>query len=246
VSNLTYMPDFCYSTIGIRGLFCCGRAYVRLQLVYLSCLRISPPIHRTHPLAIRYPPSAIQSPSSFAFHEQPEDPDERFFSTSTPRRARYSRTHRRLKSSTEPGPSSSIFTPTNAKGDEYENEITLNSDPDLDPDADLNEYLESDSDVDSLSSISDSSIIDLPAPLSPSRIRPPTSISMPRALNIAALDRSPIVGPLIRRSRSARYLVGSLGGRSLGLEDNAIRRGRTVSAVPGTNDNYGTFGDDSV
>jgi hypothetical protein len=106
------------------------------------------------------------------------------------------------------------------------------------------------SDYDSFSSISDSSIIDLPPPLSPNRIIPPTSLSIPRALNLAALDNSPVLGPLVRRSRSARFLARSFGAASHDLEsaagDPALAegRGRTVSAAVSArrDDHYGTFG----
>jgi hypothetical protein len=102
-------------------------------------------------------------------------------------------------------------------------------------------------DDDSFSSISESSIIDLPPPLSPSRIKPPISLSIPRALNLVALEETPVLGPLVRRSRSARFLVGSLGRRNRDEFEVSgdTERGRAVSAAaaagPSTGDGYGTF-----
>ena len=80
---------------------------------------------------------------------------------------------------------------------------------------------------DSASSISASSIIDLPPELSPSRIVPPKSLSMNGGLNLAALDNTSVIGPLVRRTRSARFLGRRFSGREAG---------RTVQ------DGYGTFG----
>ncbi|KAL7421577.1 hypothetical protein Q5752_003346 [Cryptotrichosporon argae] len=62
---------------------------------------------------------------------------------------------------------------------------------------------ESSDDIDSRSesSFSESSIIDMPLPSRPSRIIPPASLSM-NALPI--LEEAPVLGPLIRRSRSMR------------------------------------------
>jgi hypothetical protein len=65
------------------------------------------------------------------------------------------------------------------------------------------------------SSISESSIIDLPPPLSPSRIVPPTSISVNRGLDIlAGIEQSPVIGAVVRRTRSARFSSRSWGSRN--------------------------------
>jgi hypothetical protein len=78
------------------------------------------------------------------------------------------------------------------------------------------------------SSISESSIIDLPPPLSPSRIVPPTSLSVNRGLDIlAGIEQSPVIGAVVRRTRSARFLGRSWGSRD---EDDEGQEG------------YGTFG----
>lgn len=85
---------------------------------------------------------------------------------------------------------------------------------------------------DSVSSISESSIIDLPPPLEPSRLLPP-SVSLNTGLSLAALDESPVIGPLVRRTRSARF--SSI--RNLGrVGSTNLDSGREVS------DGYGTFG----
>lgn len=62
-------------------------------------------------------------------------------------------------------------------------------------------------DDDDASSVSSSSIIDLPPPLSPAALSVP---ALPASLSISsrlgAIDRSPVIGPLVRRTRSARFL----------------------------------------
>jgi hypothetical protein len=89
--------------------------------------------------------------------------------------------------------------------DEYEEYGEGQSGEDeLDHDVDL-EYGDDFSDT---SSISESSIIDLPPPLSPSRIVPPVNLSVNRGLDI--LDQTPVFGAVVRRTRSARFLGRSL------------------------------------
>lgn len=111
--------------------------------------------------------------------------------------------------------------------DEYEDGT------DTDPDVEANSGLlgEEDGFSDS-SSISESSIIDLPLPRSPNRIAPPTSVSVNRGLNVlAAIEDLPIaetVGAVVRRTRSARFL----GGRSWG----------SAHGEEGRIGGYGTFG----
>jgi len=85
-----------------------------------------------------------------------------------------------------------------------------------------------DEDFSDTSSISESSIIDLPPPLSPSRIVPPPSLSVNRGLDIlAGIEQSPVIGAVVRRTRSARFLARSWGSRN---EDEENQEG------------YGTFG----
>lgn len=80
-------------------------------------------------------------------------------------------------------------------------------------------------DCDSASSISESSIIDLPPPLEPHRIIPP-SISM-RSNLAHALDNSPLLGPIVRRSRSMQLLARSFGSVMQGeAAEDAMRRMR--------------------
>jgi hypothetical protein len=103
--------------------------------------------------------------------------------------------------------------------DEYEEYGEGQSGEDeLDHDVDL-EYGDDFSDT---SSISESSIIDLPPPLSPSRIVPPVNLSVNRGLDI--LDQTPVFGAVVRRTRSARFL------------------GRSLSRNEEDRDGYGTFG----
>ncbi|WWC89328.1 uncharacterized protein L201_004249 [Kwoniella dendrophila CBS 6074] len=65
-------------------------------------------------------------------------------------------------------------------------------------------------DPETSSSISSSSIIDLPKSLSPSLI-PISKLTLPRSTSLnlhlnVQLDNSPILGPIVRRTRSARFL----------------------------------------
>jgi hypothetical protein len=88
----------------------------------------------------------------------------------------------------------------------------------------------------SISTISDSSIIDLPPPLEPNRLIPP-SVSLNTGLSLAALDQSPVIGPLVRRTRSARFMnIGGLGRGPTGEAGEAGEREREAS------NGYGTFG----
>lgn len=89
-----------------------------------------------------------------------------------------------------------------------------------------------DFDSGSVSSISESSIIDLPPPLEPNRLLPP-SVSLNTGLSLAALDQSPVIGPLVRRTRSARFTTIRNLGRG-GRNDSETSRE--------VRDGYGTFG----
>ena len=89
--------------------------------------------------------------------------------------------------------------------DEYEYEY---EDEDGDGDNGAGDLdIDFDEDFSDSSSISESSIIDLPPPLSPSRIVAPTTLSVNRGLDI--LDQTPVIGAVVRRTRSARFLARS-------------------------------------
>jgi hypothetical protein len=110
---------------------------------------------------------------------------------------------------------------------------------------------EYDYDCDSASSISESSIIDLPPPLEPHRIIPP-SISMRSNLS-QALDNSPLLAPIARRTRSMQMLARSFGSVMQGeAADEAsarmrgnVQAGAESQALPragsGNVSDYGTF-----
>lgn len=117
-------------------------------------------------------------------------------------------------------------------------------DADADADADANSEVSASSDA---SSISESSIIDLPPPLKPNRIIPP-SLSMNNGISLAAaaaaLDSSPVLGPLVRRSRSARFLGRSWGDRSDLSRDGRDGDGQgeeMEAGRAGLRREYGTF-----
>jgi hypothetical protein len=85
------------------------------------------------------------------------------------------------------------------------------------------------------SEISESSIIDLPPPLEPHRLTLGPSVSL------AALDleSSPVIGPLIRRTRSARFsTVKNLGRSAAPAEAEAEAEEGQGEGSTG----YGTFG----
>jgi hypothetical protein len=115
-------------------------------------------------------------------------------------------------------------------------------DDDADADADANSEVSASSDA---SSISESSIIDLPPPLRPNRIIPP-SLSMNNGISLAAaaaaIDNSPVLGPLVRRSRSARFLGRSWGDRSDLSRDGGDGEGEEMEVGrAGLRREYGTF-----
>jgi len=86
---------------------------------------------------------------------------------------------------------------------------------------------------DSASEISESSIIDLPPPLEPHRLTLGPSVSL------AALDleSSPVIGPLIRRTRSARFSTVKNLGRSPAPAEAEAEDGQGEGST-----GYGTFG----
>lgn len=161
------------------------------QITFLLLLRLSPPPHRSNPLSLRLPHSAIQSPTAFQYNTEPLPPS----AAPTPTT---SRTHFRHSSRTtllRPTTVGTSYTTEEDTEEEYEDDMDINDE-------------ESDS-----SSISESSIIDLPPPLAPSRIAP--SLSMNRGLDIiAAIDQTPVFGAVVRRTKSARFLGRSWGSRS--------------------------------
>jgi hypothetical protein len=83
------------------------------------------------------------------------------------------------------------------------------------------------------SEISESSIIDLPPPLEPHRLTLGPSVSL------AALDleSSPVIGPLIRRTRSARFSTVKNLGRSAAPAEAEAEEGQGEGST-----SYGTFG----
>lgn len=136
---------------------------------------------------------------------------------------------------------------------EYEDDYD-DEDDEEDEDEWNDDQVECDSSTSSpTSSISASSIIDLPPPLQPSRIIP--SMSFNRGLSstttnaVSALESSPVFGPLLRRTRSARFLSRSrsrsfgvvgeeMDGRMAGSVGSVGRvsvggAGRTVSLAAG-------------
>lgn len=137
--------------------------------------------------------------------------------------------------SAEPGPSNANDVDESVHADD-EDEDEMNDSDDM-----VGEE-ESDDPYLSDSSISESSIIDLPPPLSPNRIIPP-SLSMNSGLNIGRPTMSPTLGA-VRRSGSARFLARSWG--SMG-EAFGRRMGRDQAGQSGTAGNgeegYGTFQD---
>ena len=176
-------------------------------LAFLVLLRISPPPHRSNPFAIRVPPTAIQSPTAFSFRAESTSP---------------TRAHARQPSLPSSPLSRQTF-PTTATRDDAQESDDLEQ---WDDDASV---IESEG-----SSVSDSSIIDLPSPLSPTAIAVPPSLSITSNLNLVAeaVEHSPVIGPLVRRTRSARLL-----NLTRAEEGGPERHNRSVSMADG----YGTF-----
>jgi len=187
-------------------------------ILFLLLLRISPPHHRSNPLALRLPHSAVQTPTPFAYSADALAHDG-FASPAGPRytsHRRYSSRHTLLQPSSLA--QSNLFARQSDAEDEEED----------DPTDDHEQGDLFDEDFSDTSSISESSIIDLPPPLSPSRIVPPPSLSVNRGLDIlAGIEQSPVIGAVVRRTRSARFLARSWGSRN---EDEENQEG------------YGTFG----
>lgn len=103
---------------------------------------------------------------------------------------------------------------------------------------------------DDASSVSSSSIIDLPPPLSPAALSVPTfPASLSISSRLGALDRSPVIGPLVRRTRSARFLGRSWGsstGREVDGEAELGQAGSNIGrdwCTREIDEGYGTFND---
>lgn len=216
-----------------------------IQLVFVLLLRLSPPSHRSHPFSLRVPPSAIQSPTAFTYSENPAG-------ISTPTRRRFrnpSGDYRHSPFGIRPQTSLDSGNSNHVQDDEEGSDSGPNHDhlhrdesEDLGDGDDFVDDNDNDNDHDSVSSISDSSIIDLPPPLEPVRLLPP-SVSLNTGLSLAALDSSPVIGPLIRRTRSARFTtsIRTLGRSASGVVgSHRYREGREMDT--GDSNGYGTFG----
>jgi len=139
--------------------------------------------------------------------------------------------------STEPNQTNEVILEPDTPDEHYQDEYDFDPDPDIDD----TQFSDEDdlSETSTTSSVSESSIIDLPPPQLPARIIPPTSLSLSRGLDVIAnagidLETSPVIGNLVRRSRSARFLAQSWGSRDSAMSE----------AVEGDRqgDGYGTFG----
>ena len=221
------------------------------QLLFLVLLRLSPPTYRARPLSLLHPASADQQAVPFAYTSQdalitPRSTRQRRFSSmaSSPLSPHPGMHHRsRLSTNTFSdvngiGPSRGLTT-----GNDYLSAEQYASAHPTDPsnpyssprdgsqsadgDESFSDEYESDYDYDcdSASSISENSIIDLPPPLEPHQIMPP---SLSIRSNLAhALDSSPLLGPIARRSRSMQMLARSFGSVMQGeVADEAMRRMR--------------------
>ena len=183
-------------------------------------LRLSPLTHRNNPLSLRLPHSAIQSPTAFPFTSDEHEP---LSVTLSPISAGYQGQHQDTTRHTLIGPSSlsNGHVLASSPPSDHGNDNEEGYNPEMVDDDD-------DDNSDSISSVSESSIIDLPSPLSPARIVPPTGMSMNGGLNlVAAIDAAPLIGEVVRRTRSARFLGRSWASRT---SDGEEREG------------YGTFG----
>jgi len=190
------------------------------QLLFLLLLRLSPPPQRLYPFSLHLPPSVASSPTTS--YRNNTDSNSIIDPTSpTQYHHHRNQSHHTVLS----GPSNysnRAHNTLNLNENEYIEAEGEEHESDSEPD-----HSDPDYNSDTNSSISESSIIDLPLPLSPSRIIPPKSLSMNGGINLAALEDARVIGPLVRRTRSARLLGRSLSGRSKGR---------------GSVGGYGTFG----
>ena len=194
-----------------------------VQVSFLALLRLSPPAYKIQPFGLRTPPSGIQSATQFAYSESPASALTRNHSRRGLGHGRYDSITSRLRAHHEVEDEES-----NESADEEEEE-------------EEGEMGFDDSGSISESEISESSIIDLPPPLEPHRLTLAPSVSL------AALDleSSPVIGPLIRRTRSARFSTVRNLGRAVHPDAGAgagpeAERGDRADQQASTS--YGTFG----
>ncbi|AFR92309.1 hypothetical protein C343_00172 [Cryptococcus neoformans C23] len=238
-------------------------------LVFLLLLRLSPPPRRINPLALRLPRSHTQTDMPFAFHtenailtpgssraqRQMHGRNVSNISRAT-MRSDWSRSERGMEGEGD------VFHVNDQFMEDGAGDHTGDDDEDDDEDGGEDEpgYEHDDytsdeqdgfpEDDDDASSVSSSSIIDLPPPLSPAALSVP---ALPASLSISsrlgAIDRSPVIGPLVRRTRSARFLGrswdSSVGGEvdgeaELGQAGGSVGRGRCTREM---DEGYGTFND---
>ncbi|WWC61888.1 uncharacterized protein I303_104473 [Kwoniella dejecticola CBS 10117] len=123
----------------------------------------------------------------------------------------------------------------------------------IDEEAGPSEY--EDDDDDDSSSVSSSSIIDLPPPQSPSLIPLPLTLPRSTSLNLNSLNvgrvgeqlgSSPIVGPIIRKTKSSKLLRGSWNNTNKWLNgqirsDTSTGPKQSVATSQSIEDSYGTF-----
>lgn len=243
----------------------------KTQLVFLFMYRLSPPPQAPHPFSSRLAGDTIRSPTTYADDHlyasaSPLDgthTGSRHVRYPSMRSARSGRSARSMLSqrtiiserseshvSPEPsqddhdGPEARLdYDDEEEEADEEEEEEDFYSSGEEEYDGPFNEpFGIDDTGADSdASSVSESSIIDLPIPAGPTRI-PATSLSIRSGLNVAAdlMDDAPVIGALVRRTRSARFLSGAGGlGRSVESESELASRPRQGNEPEG---GYGTFG----
>lgn len=232
-----------------------------MQLVFLLLLRLSPSPLRINPLALRFPrshtqtdmpfgfrtESAILTPGSSRVQRQVHGRNVSNVSRAT-MRSDWSRCERGVDGEGDVFRVKDQFMEGEAGGDaDEDDEDHDGSDEYEDYTSDGQECFPEDDDV---SSVSSSSIIDLPPPLSPAALSVPTlRPSLSISSHLGALDTSPVIGPLVRRTRSAKFLGRSWGSSrergvdgeaELGQAGSSIRRDRCTREI---DEGYGTFND---
>ncbi|WVQ88809.1 hypothetical protein IAS59_002546 [Cryptococcus gattii] len=230
-------------------------------LVFLLLLRLSPSPLRINPLALRLPRSHTQTDMPFAFQTESAILTA---GSSKVQRHMHGRNVSNVSRATMRSDWSRCERGVDGEGDVFrvkdqfmEGGAGKDADEDDEDDDGSDEYEDYTSDGqecfpedDDVSSVSSSSIIDLPPPLSPAALSVPT---LPPSLSISshlgALDTSPVIGPLVRRTRSAKFLGRSWGSSrerevdgeaELGLADSSIRRDQCTREM---DEGYGTFND---
>ncbi|XAO23769.1 hypothetical protein I312_102549 [Cryptococcus bacillisporus CA1280] len=245
--------------VGLGGAF--GGLGTVEYLVFLLLLRLSPSPFRINPLALRLPRSHTQTDMPFAFQTESAilTPG-----SSRVQRQMHGRNVSNVSRATMRSDWSRCERGVDGEGNVFrvkeqfmEGEAGEDADEDDEDDDGSDEYEDYTSDGqecfpedDDVSSVSSSSIIDLPPPLSLAALSVPT---LPPSLSISshlgALDTSPMIGPLVRRTRSAKFLGRSWGSSrerevdgeaELGLADSSIRRDQCTREI---DEGYGTFND---